>query len=228
MVNYKQKLRPGKFRYIADEIDSRFHTSTPDEYRNAAVLHKIASEELDYHRSGSTVEKPEKMVVNRSGDCQDQTVLLGSMLLAAGLDIYMVILGKKGEDQCHILPLVHLPETPLEKDTDEVRNTYEELFDSRPSKILWLEVDNKKYYFADSEFSDHIGDADLLMRNYIEETSSGWEFYDKVAEFFVDSSGSTIRTSGGNSSPVRPRNHSGGRVGFFDQIDAAIEQFCEN
>jgi len=233
MVNYERRLKPEKFRYIEDEIDSRFNTTAPDDYRNAAVLHKIGSEQVDYHSSGRTVAEPEKMVSKRSGDCQDQTVLLGSMLLAAGLDIYMVSLSKIGEDTGHVLPLVHLPERGFKEDADEVRDTYENLFDTRPSKIRWLEVDGRKYYFADPEFSDHIGDADSLIGKYIEDKGTGWEFHEKRREWFVDSSSnkSTTRirpSNNGNSSPVKPRNHSGGRVGFFDQIDAAIEQFCED
>jgi hypothetical protein len=227
MVNYKRKLEPEKFDFIQDEIDDRFDNPfTPNWVKYSAVAHRIASTQIDYHSSGKTVSRPDEMLDFLSGDCQDQTVLLSSMYVAAGPDVRIISVEKMGEDKYHVLPQVKIPVNPG-TGTDELRDGYEELFDFRPGKMAWTTINGEPYFIADPGWSDYLGDRSSLTGSYIRETSDGWTWNNIRKEWRVDGVREpgkvTANHSNTNSSS---RSQKSGR-GFFDQLDEVAETIAE-
>lgn len=229
MVNYRNRLKPEKFRYIKQDIDQRFQTSTANQYKQAVVLHKMAAEQVEYYSSGSTVSTPENMVDLQSGDCQDQSVLLGSMMVAAGLDIRIVSVDKIGEDQGHVLVQVKLPDWRVDDPFNEIRDTHKQLFGDRPSKICCSTFRGDRYFIADPEWSDYIGDRSSLTGNYIEKDGDSWTFHNVYEDWFIDADQSNAKSTGydnGRSTASSSKSESGKR-GFFEQLDDLADAICE-
>jgi len=234
VVNYRNRLRPEKFRYLEDDIDKRFDTDTVREYKLAAVLHKMAAEQVDYYSSGSSVSNPEDMVDLQSGDCQDQTVLLGSMMVAAGLDIRIVSVDKISENMGHVLIQVKLPDWCVDNSFSEIRDTHEQLFNHRPGKICCSKINGDRYFLADPEWSSYIGDRSSLTGSYIKEDGDSWTFHNVYNEWMVDAdqftSGSARGSTGSTSNrPVASSSRSSrsGKRGFLDQLDELADAICE-
>jgi transglutaminase-like putative cysteine protease len=186
MVNYKKHLTPEKFQYINKVVNQRFTTNTSNQYKQAAVLHKVAARKIEYHSSGSKISSPEDMVDLQSGDCQDQTVLLASMLLAAGLDIRIIAARKIKENAGHVLVQVQLPDHTVPDQHTEIRDTHESLFNYRPDRLAYTIINGEKYFLADPEFSDYIGDRSSLVGEYIVEDGDDWEFHQIRREWVVE------------------------------------------
>lgn len=235
MVNYRNRLKPEKFWYIEDDVDQRFKTSTFREYKMAVVLHKMAAEQVEYYSSGTKVSTPEDMVDLQSGDCQDQSVLLGSMMVAAGLDIRIVSVDKITQNKGHVLIQVKLPDWCVDDCFTEIRDTHEQLFGHRPGKICCSKINGDRYFIADPEWSSYIGDRSSLTGSYIEEDGDSWSFHNVYQDWMVDAdqftagkdmAGSTGSTSNRKVASSREKTRSGKR-GFLEQIDDLADAICE-
>lgn len=232
MVNYKRKLEPEKFDFIQKEIDDRFHNPfTPYWVKLSAVPHRIASTQVDYHSSGSNIPRPDDMLDLLEGDCQDQTVLLASMYVAADLDVRIISVEKMGEDKYHVLPQVKLPVKPG-NGTDELRDGYEDMFDFRPGKMAWTKVNGEPYFIADPEWSDYLGDRSSLTGSYIKETSDGWTWHNIRDEWRVEGGTRTPATTSTRQTTASAAEANDSRTrkkkrGFFDQLDELADTIAE-
>jgi len=174
MTNYKDQLEPRKFEFIKNQIDRRFHTHCPNRVEYTVVPHKITATQVDYHSSGNTIPRPSQMLDLLSGDCEDQTILLASMYMAAGLEVRMISVEKIGEDRYHLLPTVKIPEKHTHRFRDLIRECYRELFNEEIGTISTNPVGNTDYLITDPEWSDHVRDTNSLKGSYITEDTAKW------------------------------------------------------
>lgn len=173
-MDYRARLEPEKFRFVTDELDQRFRTQTPDWVKYTVVLHRVTATQVEYYSSGSSVPQPDEMLDLLSGDCQDQTVLLGSMYVAAGFEVRMISVEKIGEDKFHVLPTVKVPERDKDRFRDVIRECYRELFNEEIGSISTNPVGDTEYLITDPEWSDYVGDTASLEGSYITEPEGKW------------------------------------------------------
>ncbi|WP_313694166.1 hypothetical protein [Halorarum halobium] len=230
MKDYTRKIRKGEYQYITEDIDNRFSTTQPNWTKYVAVLHKLVADEVDYHRSGSSVPLASEMLDRLSGDCEDQTVLLSNLFVAAGFDVRIILVEHMGDKNCHLLPQVRIPED-TDTGTDRLREAYDELFGWRPGKMAWTRINGDPYLIADAEWSSYVGDRSSLTGDYIKETSSGWSWHNIMEKWMVDSKTSHSqgfsvqkkKTASSKSSSSRRR-----KKGFFDQLDEVADAIAES
>jgi len=226
MTNYEWKLEKGKYSFLPRIIDKRFHTSQPDWAKYAVVLHELVSEEAEYNSTGSKIPAASEMLDKMSGDCQDQTLLLTNLYYDAGLDIRIVSLSKINEDKGHVLPQVGVPVDKNEA-TDILRDTYQDLFDTRPNKMAWT-TSRKPYFLADPVWSDYIGDRSSLTGSYIEEDGNSWDFHRVKFKQTIDSPNSPSESSNQRSTASQSRNRSGEKMGFLESLDCFADAVAES
>ena len=220
MVNYKRKIKKGDFSFVTDLVDRRFHTSQPDWAKYAVVLHKIVAEEVDYQESGRSVPVASEMLDQLCGDCQDQTVLLSRLYLDAGLDVRVLSIEKMNEQMGHVLPQVRVPVDKNEA-TDILRDTYQDLFNTRPNKMAWT-TKRKPYFLADPVWSSYVGDRSSLTGSYIEENGDSWDFYNVRYRKTIRS-----RNDPSESGSSRTRRNSGEKMGFLESLDCFADAVAE-
>jgi len=182
---YVKRLQKGDYKYIVDEIDDRFVSITSQWAKQMVVLHKLGYN-LDYHLSGSRIHTPSETLEMESGDCQDQSVLMANLFLAAGFDVRILSLSHAEDDCGHISLQVRAPVSDASEATSQIRETNKNIFWTKPGKMAWSTVNDDPYFLADPEWSSYPGDRETLTGEYIVETGDGWDFYHIDDYWFVD------------------------------------------
>jgi len=176
-VYYPDHLQPSKFSFIKQVIDEEFPKPYPDWVKYSSVIHNRITSNTEYHTSGSNIPEPSKMMSKLTGDCQDQSVLIGSLMAAADLDIRFTRVKRRGG--AHVL----LETRPPVQDTDVVctllNKFYSNELNKEIGKISW-DTDSKgdKWFIADATMSNYVGDtSSLRSKGYIRDSNGrGWEW----------------------------------------------------
>jgi hypothetical protein len=182
--SYFEAVAPERFGFVRSTLRDVFRpTRFPDYVVSAAGLHYLCSEASSFDNTGDRVFDPDEMLMRLKGDCQDQSVLLASMYLAAGLDVRFVRIDRPGGDR-HVLPEVYCPVSDSQLTSDVLKEFYRREVGESIGDVGW-EGDREGsgvWLVADPVFSRYVGDIrDLRRDGYIEvDGSGGWEWTDLV------------------------------------------------
>lgn len=192
MRKYREQIRPSRFDYVPEMINRRFDSSEPEPIVQMAVCHRIAYGEVEYHHSGSQIHTPDDMLDSLSGDCQDHSVLVATLLKACGLNVSLVRVSRKGSSQGHVLPEVQNPLASIEEACDSLRRFYWNQFDLFPEEIGYERDGGRYWIVADTAgdlnagWSEHLGDISGYDGKYIERKDGGdWEWWNVRSRFEV-------------------------------------------
>jgi hypothetical protein len=178
MVNYPSKTEPRKFRFVKEEISHRYsEASTPQPVIYAALLHRILDQEVDYHKSGSSIPRPSRLLNILSGDCQDQAVLLNSMYEAAGLETGFLSVEKKSGSARHVLPLLKNPLSSPDTFARKLRQFYQVHFNDFNEEICYEKRNGSYWFVADPGWSRYVGDISSLSGKYVDDYGSDWNWF---------------------------------------------------
>jgi transglutaminase-like putative cysteine protease len=172
-VDYPSNLQPREFKDIPKIIDRDFPRKFPGWVKYSCVMHSWVNKNSDYHRSGSEIPEPSEMMKRLSGDCEDQSVLLGSLMRAADLEIRFIAVDSKKEG--HVLVETKPPAQDTELVIWALEKFYEEELNRSVGSISWDEDDDGgKWFLADPVMSDYIGDTGSLERTgYMDKNRDG-------------------------------------------------------
>jgi len=183
LQNYKKKVNAKKFDWLPEYINQRFPDQHPEPIVHMAVCQRLLFEKFSYHHSGYYSRRPNKMISSLSGDCQDHSVLLASMLKACGLQT-AIVRTYKGEG--HVFVEVKDPLEDIEKTTRHLKSLYTDLFDVNVEEISYENWRGSNWFLADTAadegvgFTRHVGDLpafgdenDGFLTRKVVETGSG-------------------------------------------------------
>jgi len=180
---YNKKIEPEKFQYVPEMINQRFHSPEPEPIVHMAVCHRIAYDQVDYHRSGSKIHNPDQMLDRLSGDCQDHSVLMATLLKACGLNVSLVRVKKKNSSTRHILPEVRNPLPSIEDTCDSLRCFYWNQFEIFAEEIGYEVYRGDNWIVADTAgdlnagWSEYLGDISSHDGKYLRRNrGGGWEW----------------------------------------------------
>jgi hypothetical protein len=182
---YQRMIDPDKVNGIRETIHNRFNSDEPGSIVELAVCHKLMQEKIDYHLSGSRIHDPDKMLDKLSGDCQDHTVLLGSLYKACGRRVGIVLVSD------HVFLEVDCPLPDVEEACDSLRRFYYRQFDYYPEEISFEHWKDDNWFIVDTAgglgggWSSHVGDIRSHDKNYLEKSSDGswrWTYLEKKEE----------------------------------------------
>lgn len=155
-----------------------------------AVCHKLAYDEISYHKSGSDIHTPDRMLKSLSGDCQDHTVLLATLFKACGLDVRILRVGK--ETISHVLTEVKNPLKSIEEACSSLRRFYWNQYNLNAENISYEKWNQKYWFVADTAgdknagWSTHIGDVSSHKGDYITTScASDWEWISLIDQIEV-------------------------------------------
>jgi len=192
MRKYKKRVEPEKFQYVPEMINRRFNSPEPEPIVHMAVCHRIAYDQVDYHHSGSKVHNSDEMLDRLSGDCQDHSVLVATLLKACGLDVSLVRLSRKNSSSGHVLPEVRNPLPSIEETCDSLRRFYWNQFDIFAEEIGYERYRGDHWIVADTAgdmnagWSKYLGDISSHTDKYIERQRGGdWEWWKIRSRFEV-------------------------------------------
>ncbi len=184
-VAYFSELEPEAFPHVPSELRRVFAGSEfPDWMVEACALHFFVESGSSYSLSGPDVPSPGEMMDRLDGDCQDQSVLLGSLYQSVGLDVrFVVVRDPLGENQ-HVFPEVYCPVPDTELVCSVLRKFYRQELGRDADEIFFEEESAETGFWlvADPEFSYYVGDLqDLKMDGYARDLSGGgWEWTNLV------------------------------------------------
>jgi hypothetical protein len=174
MKNYNKYLEPEEFEFVVDRIDRAFPDFWLRDIAYAVCIFEFMNRGVDYHHSGKNVPNAGDMMNRLTGDCEDQSVLINSMFLAAGLDAGFIRVGSPIEENTHIVSVVETPLGNISDTCDEIRKFYYEKWNRHVDKIYFDTFDGENYLIADN-FSGYLGDGQSLVSNeYIVEDGDEW------------------------------------------------------
>jgi hypothetical protein len=176
-LDYENRLEKRKYQsFLRKELDKRFETSHLGWAKKAVVFHKLVAEEIDYHSSGSHVFKPSKVLEKRTGDCQDQSVLLANLYHDSAFKVRIYDVSRIGEDAGHALPLVKLPKDNGEPAYSYLRQVYRDIFNYDPGEMGCSFINGETYFVADPIWCDYLGDIESLKGDYIHDHPDSWDW----------------------------------------------------
>lgn len=184
MSSYFEAVAPERFGFVRSTLRDVFRpTRFPEYVVSAAGLHYLCSEASSFDNTGDRVFDPDEMLMRLKGDCQDQSVLLASMYLAAGLDVRFVRIDRPGGDS-HVLPEVYCPVSDSDLISDVFREFYSREIGESVGQVAFEGSRGRDGYWlvADPVFSRYVGDIrDLEQDGFIEVDSSGsWSWKDLI------------------------------------------------
>lgn len=171
-----QHVEPAMVQPLVRGIRERVGGSRSTPVRVAVELHRVVAEEVEYYSLGPGFNRPIRETWERGGNCVDQSVLMMSMFIAAGLDARLVTISKSA-DEGHMLPEVRLTGQPVSSTTEQLHqySTPDRVVVSR--QYAW-ETDTEgegPWFIADPVCSDFIGDITALREEgYVENSDNGW------------------------------------------------------
>lgn len=176
--DYFSKTAPTQFGFVEADIRETFSSEFPDWITLSCGLHYLVANGTDYFLSGSDIPSPSEMLGRLQGDCEDQSVLLASCYMAAGLEPRFVIISDNEGNNGHVLPEVYCPVPDPDTTSSVIRKFYRRELDLDIDTISWEDCSRSGYWFvADPEFSRYVGDIQDLERDgYIRNTGSEWEW----------------------------------------------------
>lgn len=184
-VAYFSELKPEAFPHVPGELRRVFAGSEfPDWMVEVCALHFFVERGSSYSLSGPDVPSPGEMMDRLDGDCQDQSVLLGSLYQSVGLDVrFVVVKDSFGENQ-HVFPEVYCPVPDTELVCSVLRKFYSRELDRGVGEIFYEEERGETGFWlvADPEFSYYVGDLrDLKKDGYAQDLADGdWEWTNLV------------------------------------------------
>lgn len=182
--SYFEAVAPERFGFVRETLRDVFRpTRFPEYVVSAAGLHYLCAEASSYGNTGDRVFDPDEMLMRLNGDCQDQSVLLASMYLAADLEVRFVRIDKPGGDR-HVLTEVYCPVSDSQLTSEVFSEFYRREVGEGIGDVGWEGARGRDgvWLVADPVFSRYVGDIrDLRRDGYIEmRGSGGWEWRDLV------------------------------------------------
>jgi len=93
-----------KIRYFAEWIVKLYNVAARDQVGEIAAIHDWAKKNIRYVQDPYRVEyvqTPERLLVTRTGDCDDFTALVGSLVEAIGYPVDIKVVARPGQKQFH-------------------------------------------------------------------------------------------------------------------------------
>lgn len=101
-----------KIRHFAEWILKLYSVSARDRVGEIAAIHDWAKKNIRYVQDPYRVEyvqTPERLLVSRTGDCDDFTALVGSLVEAIGYPVDIKVVARPGRKQFHhVYPIVRI------------------------------------------------------------------------------------------------------------------------
>jgi hypothetical protein len=184
-VEYFSELDPEAFPHVPSELKSVFAgTEFPDWVIESVALHFFVERGSSYSLSGPDVPSPREMMNRLEGDCQDQSVLLGSLYQSVDLDVRFVVVRDSVGGNQHVFPEVYCPVPDSELVCSVLRKFYSKELGRNIDEIFFEEEADEIGFWlvADPEFSYYLGDLRNLKRDgYARDLAGGsWEWTNLV------------------------------------------------
>ena len=101
-----------KIRYFAEWILNLYNVGARDRVGEIAAIHDWAKKNIRYVQDPYRVEyvqTPERLLVTRTGDCDDFTALVGSLVEAIGYPVDIKVVAKQGRKEFHhVYPIARI------------------------------------------------------------------------------------------------------------------------
>lgn len=179
MRDYTAMMAPDRFTFVPDVVQRERGSQYHEWFEYAIDLHGIVAGNVDYARSGRSVPEPDDMLDRLHGDCEDQSVLLGTLYQACGLSFRFVRVQKGNSNAHHILIELRCPVPDVDLVWRLIKDYYADVYDRSIGRISWERDDGAAWFVADPVWSDYVGDAESLRNSaYVSRSDDdGWEWY---------------------------------------------------
>lgn len=171
IFDYKEYFEPeyyGDLEPVLNEYIPDSSTYSEDLIITIAV-YKYVNEYIDYRRT-NTVQSPEETERKGTGDCEDQTVLLNSMLKASGLKAAYMVAFDGVRKTGHMFPLVGFS-GDHDNTAQQLRGCYLDSFDQLAPIISSCSYNDLNWFYADptkGSSSAYVGDPSGLGKYFDE------------------------------------------------------------
>ena len=131
----------------------------------------------DDQYGGDYVATPQQTLMNKKGDCDDQAVLMASLLSAVGIKNRMLLISNS-KDEWHLATEFLLEKSMKETFVDLLNKFYEKIYKSSNSRdYLFFEEQDGIWLLADTT-RNHIADyKSLLEQGFLNQTNSRFNWY---------------------------------------------------
>lgn len=157
----------------------------------AAALHLYVYEKVDYELRDDRDFKPPKDCWRSSGNCQEQTIILASLLKSMRkLEIRIRSLSHdQDREYGHQTLEIKFPYSPQDV-TDSLENFYNRTrhFDQSTSEFSWScsKKDDYVWMVADPTMSTHIGAlSEHEEKGYVGSSSGSWDWYQVDSTWYL-------------------------------------------
>lgn len=163
-----------------------------DSIQISAALHHYLSKRINYKSRGCSPNRrrfrPPTETWKKGGNCEEQSVFIASLYgCVKGVESKLVSVGNE-DGNFHLLPLAGYNlssggvQTRLERFYQKDLN-FDRSFDSG---MNWVKSEGLIWFFADTEYSNYIGDIENLKRDgYVVDVSDGWKWNNKRYEIRI-------------------------------------------
>lgn len=160
---YYGDLEPALKEYIPDS------STYSKELIIAIATYKYVNEYIEYRRT-DTVQSPEETERKGTGDCEDQTVLLNSILTASGLNAAYIVAFDGIRKTGHMFPLIGFS-GDHDNTSQQLRSCYLEEYSQLAPSIVSHSHNGLNWFYADptrGSSSAYIGDPSGLGKYFDE------------------------------------------------------------
>jgi hypothetical protein len=181
LIDYRALVQPDSVRSLAVSIASSFRDNDSAVLLRAAAFFKhikdnvtYVSDDIQYGRD--FVAPPTHTLVRKKGDCDDQAVLMASLLSAVGIKNRMLLIGNNN-DEWHLATEFCINTSMKETFVNLLNKFYEDVDQHSNSRVylffeeqdgIWLLADTTRDYIADYQ--------SLLTDGFLLQTDTGFNW----------------------------------------------------
>lgn len=181
-VDYRALVDADSVHSLAASIKSNYLDRNLDTLELAAAMFEYVKNNVTYvsdddQYGGDYVATPQQTLMNKKGDCDDQAVLMASLLSAVGIKNRMLLISNS-KDEWHLATEFLLEKSMKETFVDLLNKFYEKIYKSSNFRdYLFFEEQDGIWLLADTT-RNHIADyKSLLEQGFLNQTNSRFNWY---------------------------------------------------
>jgi len=193
-VDYRSYVNPYDVRALAAKLVSKYSSDTAGELRRTAAIFEYIKENVSYTpdpifmKNGHKVQKdliacPTETLNLGTGDCDDQAILMASMLSAVGIENRMLLMENQ-QGEWHLAAEFAVDKSIEHQIDSELAKFYKKTNRKIAKRSLMYFTENNKIWILADTTREYIGDyASLKSQGFMYEDAEGLVYWHNVAAY---------------------------------------------
>ena len=193
-VDYRSYVNPYDVRALAAKLVSKHSSDTAGELWRTAAIFEYIKENVSYTpdpifmKNGHKVQKdliasPKETLDLGTGDCDDQAILMASMLSAVGIENRMLLMENQ-QGEWHLATEFAVDKSIEHQIDSELAKFYKKTNRKIAKRSLMYFTENNKLWILADTTREYVGDyASLKSQGFMYEDAQGLVYWHNVAAY---------------------------------------------